>query len=93
MGDGLLMVEFGLLSDKLRMVRDSPWNFDENLILVKKFVCLQQIQEIKMVEASFWIRVYDLPPLALNEYIGNLVGHSLGRVEEIDMVLGEVVWG
>lgn len=38
-----------------------------------------------MNEASFWIRVFDLPSMAWNEYVGNLVGQALGRVEEVDI--------
>lgn len=31
--------------------------------------------------------------MAQNEYVGNLVGEALGRVEEVDIEYGEVEWG
>lgn len=45
-----------------------------------------------MNEASFWIRVFDLPLMAQNEYIGNLVGEAIGRVEEVDINYRDVEW-
>lgn len=46
-----------------------------------------------MVDASFWIRVYDLPLFAQNEYIDRLTGNSLGQIEEVDLDNGEMEWG
>lgn len=31
--------------------------------------------------------------MARNEYVGNLVGEALGRVEEVDIEYGNVEWG
>lgn len=45
-----------------------------------------------MVDASFWIRVYDLTLVARNEYIGWLIGNLLGKFEEIDLDNSEVEW-
>lgn len=88
-----MLAEFELQGDKIQVVRDGPWIFDKNLILVSNFDDLQQVRDIKMVEAAFWIQVYDLPFLARNEYIRNFIGNALGRVKEIDMVPREVEWG
>lgn len=46
-----------------------------------------------ITEASFWIRLYDLPLHALNENMGRLIGDSFRSVEEIDVKKGEVSWG
>lgn len=86
------MAEFELDNDKLRVIWDGPWSFNKNLILVKDFVGSQQVKNIKMVEALFWIRVYNLPLSAWNEYIGRLIGNSLGKFKEIDLDNGEVEW-
>lgn len=39
------------------------------------------------------VRVYDLPLLACNEHVERKVRAALGRVEEVDIALGEVKWG
>lgn len=46
-----------------------------------------------MINTSFSIKVYDLSFLACNEYIENLVGNTLGWVEEVDVIPSEVEWG
>lgn len=46
-----------------------------------------------MEDELFWVRVYGLMLMARNEYIGWLIGNSLGRFEEIDVAHGEVDWG
>lgn len=45
-----------------------------------------------MVEATFWIRVFDLPLAARNECTDRLIGNSLGKFKEIDLDNGEVEW-
>lgn len=69
MGEGLLLVEFELHSDKVWVTSDGLWSFDKSLILMKDFDGLQQVKNIKMTKVSFWIRVYDLTLMACNEYI------------------------
>lgn len=36
--------------------------------------------------------MFDLPMMARNEFMGRLIGDSLGQTVEVDMVDGEVVW-
>lgn len=89
MGKGLMLAEFEMKNDKLRVIRDGSWRFDKHLVLVKNFNGLRQV-DIKMEDASLWIRIFDLPLLARNEYIGHLIGNALGRFEEVDLNNGEV---
>lgn len=85
LGSGIGLVEFEEKRDKERVMRDSPWNFDKCLILFKDFDGQQQIQSLKIVEASFWVRVYDLPMIARNEYMGRAIGNSLGQTKIVDL--------
>lgn len=91
-GDGLMVSEFEEYSDKLRVVCDGPWSFDKCLVLVKDFSREQQVKTIKMTEVAFWIRIHDLPFMVRNEYIGRLIGSSLGRLVEVDIEEGVVIW-
>lgn len=65
-------------------------NFDKSLILLEECERGQQVKNISFKEASFWVRVYDLPLMARNEYIGHVNGGAMGRVEEMDLDDGEV---
>lgn len=84
------MVEFDNLVDKLRVLRDRPWHFDKALLLTKDFVGEQQVKNIHMREAAFWVRIHDLPLMAQYEFVGREVGEVLGLVEEVDLEQGEV---
>lgn len=75
------------------MLRDSPWNFDKNLVLLKDFDGIQQVSNIHFTEVTFWIRIHDLPLMAHNEYVGRLIGNSIGVTEEVDLDAGEFEWG
>lgn len=44
-------------------------------------------------EALFWVCIYDLALIAKNENIGNLIGKTIERVEEVDIDKGEMAWG
>lgn len=92
-GVGIMMAEFNDQSDKYRVIKDGPWNFYKSLTLVKEFEGQQQGKTINMNEASLQIRFFDLPLMARNEYVGNLLGEALGRVEEVDIDYGDVEWG
>lgn len=88
-----MMTEFEDQNDKNRVVRDGPWNFDKCLILVKGFEGGQQVKNICLEEASFWIWVHDLPLMMCNEYIGRKVSVSICKVQEVDLEYREVKWG
>ncbi|XP_041021293.1 uncharacterized protein LOC121262766 [Juglans microcarpa x Juglans regia] len=88
-----LIAEFDDVKDKERVVRDGLWTFDKQLALVKDFDGAQQTQMLHLTEASFWVRVHDLPLMARNETVGKLIGNALGIVEEIDLLEGELAWG
>lgn len=91
MGGGWMMAKLEDYINKQRVVRDGPWNFDKCLVLVKDFDGKQEVKTSWMTEAAFWIQIHELPFMAQNEYIGRLVGSSLGRLEEVDIEEGE--WG
>lgn len=93
LGEGLMMIESENKIDKEQVLRDSPWSFDNCLILLKKYDGKQQVKTSSIKEASFWVRIHDLPLMARNKIIGEIVGKSVGNVDEVDLEVGEVEWG
>lgn len=81
----LFIAEFDDARDKERVHRDGPWTFEKHLVLVSEVDGFKQIHEIKLEEALLWVRIHNLPLVARNEYMGNVIGNSLGRVEEVDL--------
>lgn len=87
-----MLAEFGEKSDKIRVLKDGPRNFDRSIILVKEFAGELQEKNVYMKEPSFWVHVHDLPMMARNVYIGRLIGDSLGRFDDVDLVDRKVEW-
>lgn len=60
-----MIVEFEHPNDKFRILRDDgPWNSNKAPLLVKDFDGEQQVKNIHLREAAFWVRVYDLSLMA-----------------------------
>lgn len=38
------------------------------------------------------MRIHDLPLIAINEYVGRVIGNAIGQLEEVDIETGEVEW-
>ncbi|XP_042964598.1 uncharacterized protein LOC122298810 [Carya illinoinensis] len=93
LNSSIMLIEFDDECDKDRVIRDGPWSFDKHLVLVKEVEGHQQVHQIQFTEASFLVRLHDLPFIARNEYMGSLLGSKIGKVIEVDIVKGEVAWG
>lgn len=89
----MILVEFKDKLDKNRVLRNAPWNFDKCLILLKEYDGKKKVCNLSIFEAMFWIRIYNLPFMARNIYIDQLIGNSLGLTEKIDLKEGNVGWG
>lgn len=75
-------------------MRDSPWNFEKCLILMKEYDGKKQIQNLFITETNFWVRIHDLLPLmGYNSYTRSMVGNSLGKTIEVDLDDVEIEWG
>lgn len=88
----LLLAKFEDKKDKERVMREGPWTFDKQLLVVWDFDGTKQVGQIRFIETTFWIRIYDLPLMTRNEYTGKLIGGSFGRFEQVDQVNGEMAW-
>ncbi|XP_042952131.1 uncharacterized protein LOC122289219 [Carya illinoinensis] len=93
LGSKLILVEFADDHDKQRVLREGPCSFDRNLVLMKCLEGDRQVTKIRLSEASFWIRMYEMPLNAMNEEVGRIIGNKIGFVEEVDEEQGEAAWG
>lgn len=59
---------------KDRVIREGPWSFDKYLVLLKQFADEIQVSKIIITEATFCIRLYDLPLHAMTERVASLIG-------------------
>ncbi|KAF5463985.1 hypothetical protein F2P56_014103 [Juglans regia] len=87
------LVEFEDVKDKVKVLREGPWAFNKQLVLLKEFDGLVQANGLTIVHAPFWVRIYDLLLMAQNSYVGKLIGNLIGDFLEVDLAKGEVEWG
>lgn len=87
----MLLVEFDDVRDKQKILRGGPWSFDNSLVLLKQLEGALQVSKVCLFEASFWIRMYNMPFNPMNEKVGRLVREQIGIVEEVKGVPDGVV--
>lgn len=92
LNSNLSLVEFKDLCDKERVLQEGPWSFDKQLVLMQEVDGSKQVHQIKIQEATFWVRIHDRPLRARNEYVEGRFGKKIGRVEQVDLDKGELAW-
>ncbi|XP_042987325.1 uncharacterized protein At4g02000-like [Carya illinoinensis] len=61
---------------------------------LKRIPCKRlKVQEIRMIEADFWVWIHDLPLMVFNDYVERLVGESLGQILDLDLKEDDLAWG
>lgn len=88
-----MLIQFNDLLDKAKVLKDNPKNFDKCLILLQEYDGRKQVHKLTIVEVYFQVLVHDLPLMAHNVFMGNMIDNSLGKVKEVDLEAGDVEWG
>ena len=93
MGDDLRIVEVGngLLQFKfanefqMKWVQDhGPWNFDNYLLLLRKWSSGMTSINTKFTHAPFWIQVWGVPFDLMAEEVGKAIGKKVGHFLQIN---------
>ncbi|XP_055960851.1 uncharacterized protein LOC130015176 [Mercurialis annua] len=88
-GDNLFVAEFNSKADRNRILRESPWHFDKQIIIFQEMTGNLQPNNVHMHESPFWVRVYDLPMNCRGKAAIAKIGSKLGRVLECGEVGNE----
>jgi len=86
----LFVVEFDKVNNKLRILEICPWIFDGFLIILANFDGFMPPLEMVFKYASFWVQMYDLPLVCMGKNVGYKIGASVGEVEDVDIVDGDL---
>lgn len=62
--------------------RNSPWNFDNNLLLLCRWRKGLSIANISFTHSPFWIQVWGLPFESMTKEVGRDLGNKLGKYIE-----------
>ncbi|XP_058774623.1 uncharacterized protein LOC131648907 [Vicia villosa] len=81
----LFLFHFSIKRDLESVMRNGPWIFDRNILVLARFSGEEQPLELNMHFGVFWVRVYELLLMLRSEVMAKKLGGILGKFEEMDM--------
>ena len=84
MGNNVLQFKFGSLCKLKWVERSGLWNFDNNLLLLRRWRKGLAASNISFTHAPFWVQVWGLPFEYMSEDARKDIGSRLGKVLEVD---------
>ena len=89
----MFIVEFEHEWDKSRVMEGRPRIFDKDLFSVEDFDGRSSPTEIAFDQATFWVRMINLPLACIGKEVGFQIGSTIGTVEDVDTDEEGVGWG
>lgn len=83
LGENLFLFQFRKSADREVAMVNGPWNYDNQLLLLKHMQKDESPGKIDFKTAQLWIQIYDLPIHAMTHKIGESIGGKVGRVLEV----------
>ncbi|XP_058727051.1 uncharacterized protein LOC131598472 [Vicia villosa] len=80
----LFLFRFATKRDLEEVLKNGPWSFDRNIMVLARVSGEEQPTELNMQYGSFWVRVYELPLMLRSEVMAKKLGGILGEYEEMD---------
>jgi hypothetical protein len=81
----LWLLEFSSEADKKRVQEGCPWLFDRNILVLREVEESTPPTQMDFSKSPCWIQVRDIPLICMNKEVGNKIGETLGKVEEVDV--------
>lgn len=81
----LYLFRFSTKKDAENVLKNGPWSFKNNVIILQKITGKEQPVELdNMHKMSFWVRIYELPFKLRSDSIAKKIGDVIGVYEETD---------
>lgn len=84
LNNNLFVFRFSTKKDLESVLKNGPWSFDRNLVILKRVTGDEQPSEMPMHSGDLWARVYDLPLKLRSDAMAMKLGNSLGTFVEVD---------
>jgi hypothetical protein len=84
-GDNRFVVHFHSEGDWRHAMKNGPWQFDFNVILLKEFDGSIRPSDMIFDTMDIWVRVLDLPMDMMNRAYGELIGGWIGKYISVDV--------
>ncbi|KAE8656259.1 hypothetical protein F3Y22_tig00117005pilonHSYRG00262 [Hibiscus syriacus] len=79
--DNMFLFKFKTLSDKLAIMKRTPWSFEGMLLAIVHFDPTLSLEEFDFRPFAVWVRIYELPlgymKIETAEKIGNRIGKTI----------------
>ncbi|KAL9448069.1 hypothetical protein AB3S75_015523 [Citrus x aurantiifolia] len=83
MGDNIFIFRFGTEADKRNILAGGPWHFDRALIALVEPSGIGEVTKQSFTHVSFWVQLYNVPIMCMNEETIKEIGEEIGKVEEV----------
>ncbi|XP_058782243.1 uncharacterized protein LOC131656565 [Vicia villosa] len=80
----LFLFKFATKRDLENVLKNGPWSFDHNLLVLERVSGEEQPSDLNMHFVVFWVRIYELPLMLRSETMAWKIGGILGTFEEMD---------
>ncbi|CAI8616499.1 unnamed protein product [Vicia faba] len=80
----MLLFRFATRRDLENILKNSPWSFDRNMLVLSRIKGEEQPSDLNMHYDTFRVRIYELPLMLGSEAIAKKIGGILGLFEELD---------
>lgn len=80
----LFLFRFSNKRDLESVLKNGPWSFDRNIVILQRVSGDEQPSEMEMHTGEFWARVYDLPLKLRSNAMAKKLGDTLGGFLEVD---------
>ncbi|GMY07172.1 hypothetical protein FCV25MIE_02411 [Fagus crenata] len=92
-GDNLFVFKFPDSIERSRVMKGTPWLFDNCLVLLQDFDGSRPANQIQFTWCCFWVQFHGVPLLYMTKQIGERVRGIFGSVEAVDVLDDGVGWG
>jgi hypothetical protein len=89
---GLFLFCFNHPLDMEEVVKNGPWTFDNQLLIMERVQIGVQIENIPLHQAAFWVQIHDLPTGLMKETVGTQLGNYIGVFMEYDKNNNSSFW-
>jgi hypothetical protein len=89
---GLFLFCFNHQFDMEEVMKNGPWTFDNQLLIMERVQIGVQIENIPLFHADFWVQIHDLPTGLMKETVGTQLGNYIGVFMEYDKNNNSCFW-
>ncbi|XP_075633470.1 uncharacterized protein LOC142605931 [Castanea sativa] len=89
-GSNLFQFKFQTDFDLNRVLKEGPWSFDNQLLLLKRWQKGMTMSNVKLDHASLWIQVWGAPFDMVSPQVTIAISSTLGMVEDVEKRRGRI---